>query len=299
MAAKNSLLEYYKHLFPDMKRLAHDESKITEDITYVESNPGLLKIIDGMVEENVLPGSRIEGVEHFTDFLNQVKAGKHGLILMEHYSNFDLPMISYLLRRDDGVAGKQIAERLVAIAGMKLSEESPLVSAWAQAYSRVIIYPSRSLAAITDPVKHAEEEARSRKINMSSMRSLDRARRNGKIVLVFPSGTRYRPGKPETKRGLREIDSYLRLFDVMIPVSINGNCLRISEDNPKDMMCDLVTKDKVIISAGKVYECKKFRNDILATLDNYDGDKKQVIVDHVMDILNEQHEKYEVIRNAE
>ena len=37
-------------------------------------------------------------------------------------------------------------------------------------------------------------------------------KKQGKIILVFPSGTRYRPGCPDTKRGLREIDSYLRLF---------------------------------------------------------------------------------------
>ena len=78
-----------------------------------------------------------------------------------------------MLRKFGGEDGKKLAEKLVAIAGMKLNEENQLISAWAEAYSRIIIYPSRSLASIKDPAKRAEEEARSRKINMASMRFLD------------------------------------------------------------------------------------------------------------------------------
>ena len=44
------------------------------------------------------------------------------------------------------------------MSGMKLNEENPYVSAFAEAYSRIIIYPSRSLAAIKDPEVYQREE---------------------------------------------------------------------------------------------------------------------------------------------
>ena len=136
------------------------------------------------------------------------------------------------------------------------------------------------------------EEAKSRKINMASMRAMDKCKREGKPILVFPAGTRYRPGKPETKKGVREIDSYLRMFDVMIFISTNGNCLRINPEKPEDMLADLIHPDTVIMAASPVMECKKFRNDILATLEDYEGDKKVVVVDKVMEELDKLHNQY-------
>lgn len=289
--------EKYGYLFQQIVSVARAENKIDEHNIYQEANEKILPIVDKMLEENLLPGSRLEGLENLKEFVRQVEEGKHGLLLCEHYSNFDLPALSYLLRKSGDPDAEALAGKLVAIAGMKLNEENPMVSAWAEAYSRIIIYPSRSLASIHDPVKHAEEEARSRKINMASMRFLDACRRRGQVIMVFPSGTRYRPGVPDTKRGVREIDSYLRLTDIFLPVSINGNCLRISQDDPTNMVHDRVCQDKVIFAAGKVVECKPFRTEILNSLGaDYDGDKKQVVVDKIMEILENQHNFYEPMR---
>lgn len=291
------LSDKYAHIFKDLLAAARKENVIDETNIYQEANPKILPFVDSMLEENLLPGSNLLGMDNIKNFLAQIEQGKHGLILCEHYSNFDLPFLHFMLRKFGGEEGKILADKLVAIAGMKLNEENPLISAWAEAFSRIIIYPSRSLASIKDPAKRAEEEARSRKINMASMRFLDQCRRRGQVIMVFPSGTRYRPGIPDTKRGVREIDSYLRLTDIFLPVSINGNCLRISEDDPKNMIHDRVCKDKVIFAAGSVIDCKSFRTGILNTLgDDYDGDKKQVVVDKIMEILEKQHNYYEEFR---
>ncbi|MCQ2613403.1 MAG: 1-acyl-sn-glycerol-3-phosphate acyltransferase [Treponemataceae bacterium] len=289
----NRLGTKYKHVFADLIKYARGEHTVDSDSLYKEANKQILPILDKMLEENFLPGSSFQGKENVAEFVEMVNSGKHGLILCEHYSNFDLPALSYMLRMDGGPAGPELAEKIVAIAGKKLTEENPFVSAYAEAYNRIIIYPSRSIAAIKDPVKRAEEEAISRKINMGSMRCLDACRRRGQVIMVFPAGTRYRPGVPDTKRGVREIDSYLRMTDVFLPVSINGNCLRISEDYPNDMLMDVVCEDKVTFAAGKPVDCKTFREGILSKLgEDYDGDKKQVVVDGIMEILEEQHNKY-------
>ena len=122
---------------------------------------------------------------------------------------------------------------------------------------------------------------------------MDECKKRGDVILVFPSGTRYRPGKPETKKGLREIDSYLRLFDIVILVSINGCCLTIQDE---DMLNDLIAPVNQIMAASPVIECKPFRKNFMDALPQDESDPKQKMIDHVMELLEEQHNKYESYR---
>jgi glycerol-3-phosphate O-acyltransferase len=287
-----SVRERYGHIFSQLSHCSHAPAKINEFNVYEEANPATRRIINAMLEENLLPGSRLEGREHFAELLELVKSGKSAIILPEHYSNMDLPVILYLMEHDRGDFGKELSERIVAISGVKLNEADPLVRAYTEAFTRIVIYPSRSMAKLTDP----EEISRGKKINMAAMRALYSARQNGRVITVFPSGTRFRPGKPETKRGVREIDSYLRLFDVMILVSINGSCLRITPENSENMLEDKVFHDKIIVAASPVIACKPFRESVLDKLPPDTADPKQAAVDRIMEMLEEQHAAYEKIR---
>lgn len=290
----NSLAVRYKHLFPELERLSRAENVIKEENVYQPANTEIRRLLVSMCEDNMLPTSEFRNMNYAKTFLESIKAGKRGIILMEHYSNFDLPGILYLLEKK-GAEGKELASRIVAIAGKKLNEENPFVSAFAEAFSRIIIYPSRSLAAITDPEEYKKEQQRSRVINMASMRALERVRKDGNAILVFPAGTRYREGKPETKKGVREIDSYLRLSDVLMLVSINGNCLRFSED-PNDMLGDVTCEDRIIMTASPIYDCAAFREEARLWGGENVEDKKQVVVDYVMHRLEQMHEENEIGR---
>lgn len=292
MLAKSPLKQKYSHLFSQIVQLSKSPSKIDETNVYQEANIQTRKIMDAMVKENLLPGSTLMGVENFKTFYDALKSGRRALILMEHYSNMDLPLLFYMLSIHSEWA-KDLSQRIVAIAGMKLNESSPYVKAFAEAFSRVVIYPTRSLEQAKD-IEH--EEIRARKINISAMHAMDNCKRRGQAILVFPSGTRYRPGHPETKRGLREIDSYLRMFDIMILVTINGCCLQIDMDNPNDMLADLVGPDKMILTASPVLECKSFRKNILQSLPETEPDPKQKIIDNIMQRFEEQHNSIEKIR---
>ena len=151
-------------------------------------------------------------IENYKAFYESVvKEGKTGLILMEHFTNLDLPGILYLLEKNGEDWAKDLSSRIVAVAGMKLNEANPGVRAFTEGFTRVVIYPTRSLNAVEDKGISEEEkiaeEQKARKINFAAMRAMDGCKKRGQVILVFPSGTRYRPGKPETKRGLREIDS--------------------------------------------------------------------------------------------
>lgn len=291
---------------PYMKQLldaSHAAKKIDDSNVYQVANPETKPLMDMLTAENILPGTRFEGRENFDDFIEQCNSGKHGLILMEHFSNTDLPSFIYLLEHDQDERYREFAKKVVAIAGMKLNEDNPAVRAFAESFTRVVIYPTRSLEsaekkAANEQEKEAEQKKASR-INLSAMHAMHDCKKRGETILVFPSGTRYRPGKPETRRGLREIDSYIRMFDIAILVSVNGQILKIDPEHENDMMADFVTPDKIIFTGNPVINCKEFRKEILATLPEDEPDPKQVIIDRVMEILEKKHDEIEKIRETE
>ena len=291
-----SIREKYGFMFAQMAQVAQADAKINETNVYEEANPQTRTFMDKLAGESLAEGSHVGGVENFEEFFDAVESGKSGLILMEHYSNLDLPALIYLLEHSTSAKCKELASRVVAIAGMKLNEDNPMVRAFAESFTRVVIYPTRSLNKIEDEEQRAAEEAKARKINLAAMKAMDRCKKQGKVILVFPSGTRYRPGKPETKRGLREIDSYLRLFDKMILVSINGLSLHIDPEHADDMLADIIKPDNMVFTASPVYDCKSFRKEYMASLPEDEEDPKQKIIDHVMALFDKQHDEVEKSR---
>ena len=80
-----------------------------------------------------------------------------------------------------------------------------------------------------------------------------------------------------------------------MPVSINGNCLRIPEEQ-HEMTDDIVCKDRVIMTAGKIYDSAGLREEAkvwAAEAEPDQTDRKQITVDYVMHILEEMHTENE------
>jgi glycerol-3-phosphate O-acyltransferase len=281
--------------FHDQIKRAVKEAKattvITEENVYQEGDPNILAILDGMVESLLLPGSGLDGMNHFEELLEKAESGKACLLLVEHYSNMDLSIVSLLARKEGG-RGKDISDAIIAIAGMKLNEDNPVVAAFAGAYDKIVIYPSRSLQDL-DPEKDKSEIARGNAINRAAMKSLIRHKYKGKLVLVFPSGTRYRPWDPDTKKGVREIDSYIRSFDYMCFVTLNGELLHVQKT---DMMNDVVSKDIVRVTVSPVVDCKEFRDKVLAGTTKEEEDKKQAVANEIMKELEKIHTAAEAER---
>jgi len=266
--------------------LSKTSTVVTEHNVYQTGNEEVLPLIDTMIDALILPGSGISGMKHLYDLLNRAKSGKSCLLLLEHYSNMDMPLFSYLLRKKED--GKEIADAIVAIAGMKLNEASPTVAAFTGAYTRIVIYPSRSLQDL-DAEKDRAEIVRSNAINRSAMKKLIQIKTKGKLILVFPSGTRYRPWDPSTKKGVREIDSYIKSFDYLCFVAINGECLHV---RPGDMMDDYISQDVIRFTSSPVFSCTEFRNAVLKKAEEKGiEDKKQATADAIM-------EELEVLHNA-
>jgi glycerol-3-phosphate O-acyltransferase len=269
---------------------------VTEENVYQEGNADILPMLDEMVESLILPGSGLDGLENLEELLARAESGKSCLLLLEHYSNLDLSIFSLLVRKAGG-RGNDISNATIAIAGMKLNEDNPIVAAFAGAYTRIVIYPSRSLQHL-DAEGDKAELVRSNAINRAALKAIVKHKYKGKLVLVFPSGTRYRPWDPETKRGIREIDSYIRSFDYMCFVALNGEILHVQKT---DMLNDAVGKDIMRVTAGPVASCDEFRENARASATN-DEDKKQAVADAIMRELEKMHltaeEKRKKLLNA-
>jgi len=256
---------------------------INEHNVFQEGDPDILSLLDEMTEKLVLPGSGLDGIEHLEKLLAMAESGKSCLLLPEHYSNLDLSIISLFIRKAGG-RGDAIGKSIIALAGMKLNEDNPAVAAFTGAYTKIVIYPSRYLSGLDANEKKAEF-IRSNAINRAALRVLNEQKIKGRIILIFPSGTRYRPWDPGSKKGVREIDSYIRSFDYMCLAAINGEVLHIQKT---DMINDEVSKDLVTVTVSPVIPCAEFREKARASIS--DGvDKKQVVCDAVMAELEKMH----------
>ncbi|MDR2731085.1 MAG: 1-acyl-sn-glycerol-3-phosphate acyltransferase [Treponema sp.] len=263
--------------------LSKVDKVITDQNVFQEGDTNILPILDEMVGKLILPGSGLYGLENLEELYAKAESGKSCLLLVEHYSNLDLSIVSLFARKAGG-RGKEISDAIIAIAGMKLNEDNQGVAAFASAYSRIVIYPSRSLHGQPDDIKKIELP-RSNSINRAAMKALNEQKVKGKLILVFPSGTRYRPWEPETKKGVREMDSYIRSFDYMCFVALNGTILQVQKT---DMINDIINHDIVTVTAGKVISCTDFREKARADIAG-EEDKKQAVADAIMNELEKIH----------
>ena len=68
-----SLKDKYGYMFADLAKYGKAASVIDETNVYQEANEFTRPLLNKMLEENLLPGSKIEGLENFKDFLAQIK----------------------------------------------------------------------------------------------------------------------------------------------------------------------------------------------------------------------------------
>ncbi|AHC13626.1 1-acyl-sn-glycerol-3-phosphate acyltransferase [Salinispira pacifica] len=291
----NTIKEKYGHIAKELIQNSIQTGHVDPDAIYQEANKSNRAILNKIVQDLLLPGSDIRNFAELLKLHNLAQEGKSCLILMEHYSNFDLPNLYYLLENKHS-NGEDIGDSIIAMAGMKLNVESEFVRAFTEAYTRIVIYPSRSLTPLMGTAKYEEEKTKARKLNMAALHEMVRAKHSGKIILLFPSGTRYRPGNEDTRRGLAEVDSYIKGFDYVLPIAIAGNTLRV---NAKGSMSeDFVHPDCMVFQAGDVREAKPWRAEIRKEAPQGEN-PKQFMADRVMEELAELHTQAQVYRKEQ
>jgi len=273
----------------------HGNYAFTPENVYQTGSPENKEIIGRIVEQFMMKGSRIGNVAALKELAERSARGESCLILAEHYSNFDFPILYRLIEKTPEL-GPEVAAALLPIRGMKLSESTPVTAVFTRSYDTIVIYPSRSLDAISAPVELAETRKISVPINHAAMREMIERKRNGRIITVFPAGTRYRPWDPSSRKGVREIHSYVKTFDNVVFLAINGNAL--PPDESGDMSQDRPTPDLMVLTFSDIVGGRRFRKTSEASAPE-GKDPKQHVVDRVMDELALIHDRVEPERLAE
>jgi hypothetical protein len=277
-------------------QLLAGEEMATEELTpanvYKEGKPSLRLYTNQLVQYYQKPGSALLHGEHLKELFDLSQAGHSCLLLPEHYSNFDLVNICALTDHHP-LLGPQFADQLIAVAGAKMSLEDPFIASMVKIYNRMVIFPSRGINAITDPVKREAMQKYAAPINLASMKEMTTRKYHKNMFLVFPSGTRIRPWDEETKKGVPEIYSYLRAFEYICLLSINGNNLRIPSDS-QHMSDDVPTPDVIMLGASPVMKTKDFLAQCAASFDASSGsDIKTYTAQCVMKHLFSLHDEVE------
>ena len=289
----NAMEEMFADLAAKLQQGSRAESVVSPETVFQPANLDNRKLVHALAGKLLMPGSCFENLPVFLKLAGLARQGKSCLILPEHYSNFDIPNL-FLILEQSGPDAKAASDHIIAIAGVKLNEESLFVRAFTEAYSRLVTYPPRSLDVLRqDSVANTDEISRARIINMAALRKMTRLKHEGYMFLVYPSGTRYRPEDEDSRRGLKEIDSYIKSFDYLLFLGMAGNTLQI---NPAGdyMGEDLPVKDAVVFMASDVYDAHQFRAGVRSS--SNEEDLKQVVADAVMTKLAGLHNQAEAIR---
>ncbi|MDC7220220.1 MAG: 1-acyl-sn-glycerol-3-phosphate acyltransferase [Spirochaetales bacterium] len=284
--------DYMDQLQVMAKNLEGRDFGFRPDNVYQKGNGENREIIGRLLDSLMLPGSGLENKEALKALYEKSREGKACMLLVEHYSNFDYPCLFRLMEKDAEL-GPEVASTLLPIQGMKLSEGNPVTAAFSNSYDTIVIYPSRSIDKVEDEDEKRKIREISVPINIAAIKELTHKKHSGHIITVFPAGTRYRPWDPGSRKGVREIYSYLKTFDYLCFVSINGNTLLPSREEAMEK--DEPTRDIMTFTFSEPVSAKAFRKEAAAEVPEGE-DPKQHVVDKVMDTLFAMHEENEPAR---
>lgn len=284
--------EPFRRITDQLIANSQQEQAVRADEVFQPANQKNRALVDQVIQILMQPASRIVGYEHLQELYRRAQAGESCLLLSEHYSNFDIPCLFVLAEQQEG--GKAITDSVVAMAGSKLNEESRFVLAFTEAFTRIVIYPARALAAVEGKAEFDEIRDRARNMNRSALREMIRVKNSGHIVLLFPAGTRYRADKPESRSVLLETDSYIKGFKNILFVGIAGNTLQVNPSG--DMEKDIPTKDVMVYTISPVISSREFRDSARRGVPEGADEGKRAVARAVEAKLMEMHQHAEEIR---
>lgn len=258
------LAQILRHSDPDLFAVTTPE--IVFQVAQTQNRDRFAAIIDDLL----LPGSGVEGVENLRRLHALASQGRPALILSAHVSNLDVPALYTLLKQRGETA---LFEDIIFIAGRKLTEGCKSIKSMAEMFSRVVI--SAKSSGMSE-----QESSVAMAINKAAQRKIAELQRLGKMFLLYPTGTRTRLAVPRTHHGLREIYNYLRKFEYCVICGIRGNILPPRDD--VDMIDEFPRRDTVVYTFGEVRNIADWLTELTRSQPETVTDRKQFVVDAIM-----------------
>ena len=286
--------EAFKSFMPIIQKMLQSSryrQDIDEDV-FQPSNEQNQEYVLNIVETILRPNSFIANSENLELLAKLSAEGKSCLLMPEHFSNFDYPGLFSLAKRNPKLS--EAFKKLICMSASKLNTESKIVLAFSEAFNRIMIYPAREKEAHHDTINN-EEEQKLNQLNQRALKKMFECKKQGHIVLLFPSGTRYRPNKPESRNALLQIASFIKQFDYFCLVGIAGNLLVVNPNNK--MAQDIVREDSLVYLADTIQDSKEFlRNLHTQHPDVSPSEFKQIVAQDITNRLIDLHEKAEEVR---
>ena len=239
-------------------------------------------------------GSTVLGGENIIKLDELAASGKSCIIFSEHVSNLDVPSMYIRFRDHENKKLETIFEKFIFIAGLKLNQ-NPMVKLYAEMFSRIVIYPIRSILNLADDDNAKAQAELAKKINFSATKQIMDLKKKGHIFILYPAGTRYREWEPDSGKGMKETMAYLSIFDYFCCCSISGNNMLPAEH--EDMTKEKFEEDVIVFNVGEIIETKGYMKHVAeknpAITDK--DEMRQAQVDEIMErikMLHDEGDKY-------
>lgn len=255
---------------PRVMETFEDESKLDEVGVYTERRDD---IRDFMMEflEPLLKNFTLEGTENLK-YITELM-GKFPLtIISNHLSHMDTAAIYGLLYLQGGEARK-LADSMVFIAGRLV---------FLPDFTRLGVYTINSLLVCSkrDMVENPAMADLMTRINMRSFRQANELQKQGKVIAIFPEGTRSRTGK---LLGFVDTVYHYVTNKIIIPFSLTGTDKILPTDSFLfNIATGKVSIGKPILVGRLSSELMKELPDTVERLEVPEGsNKKQFIIDNL------------------
>lgn len=282
----DSLKNIFKVIFQKMivHSNAYNDNEISVDNVFQPAFKHNRPLFVELCSELLLAESGVDGFENLVKLSRLSEKGESCLICAKHCSNFDVPNFYTLLSRY-GQEALDIFDRIIFIAGRKLNEDVPETKMLTEMFNRVVLSPQSYLDSLGPDGDEKRKEAKH--INIAAQRKIRELRKQGYILLLYPTGTRTRSDVPKTSRALKQAESYLRMFDNVCFMNVLGNTLPPMLSG--DMVSEIPHTDVVKFIVGpvqKVGDWLRVANNSFEKCDDATIERKQWIADLIMDEIN-------------
>lgn len=253
-----------------------------EEVGVHTKQVGQLRDFMAQFLDPIMRNFTVEGLENLQLILPLL--GKYPVTLISnHLSHLDAPAIYNLLYREGGDARK-LADALVFIAGRLAFEPD---------FTRLGLYMFDTLLVCSklDMTENPGLADLMTRINMRAFRQASQLQKDGKVIAIFPEGTRSRTGKL-----VNFVDTVYHYVSgkIIIPVSLAGT----EEILPTQSFLFNAAKGKLVL--GKPVLVGELSKSQMASLPSYvqrlempsQGDKKQFIIDNLALLIGQNLHKH-------
>ncbi|MCE9499092.1 MAG: 1-acyl-sn-glycerol-3-phosphate acyltransferase, partial [Leptospira sp.] len=219
----------------------------------------------------IMKNFRVEGIENLK-LMNRIM-GKYPITLISnHLSHLDAPAIFQLLYTS-GEEGKKLAENMIFIAG-RLAFEPDFTRLGLYMFGTLLVCSKKDMSdnpSLSDLMT---------KINMRSFRQSQKLQQEGKVISIFPEGTRSRDG-----RLMPFVDTVYHYVanKVVLPISLEGTekILPTSGFLFNPAQGRLVVGKPVLVGELSKKQMEGFPAEIEQIKFPEIGDKKQFLIDNL------------------